>query len=285
MTQKTYYELPGDAVEMPTWEPAATDTHTLRHGYNLADLNRLTRMSIARVYGLSLDYRTRYELAWSAIAEALYAAEAAPEPNDLVLAGQAVVSASLYDEMHHHGYDHNRGGGPMPKFAAYRESARCHPGPEHGVVERAALWQIWEQLSDAHREALHALAVCDDYRAAAALLGKSYTAFAMTISRARGAFLQLWHEGEKPSRPWGFDRRRTSDDRTQSTTHFLRRRHRLRQGITQVRRRITASQLAEIRTRRDAGDTLAQIADDTGFSASYISRLLTGVKQPAPDAA
>lgn len=285
MVQLTYFELPGGADERPVWEPAPDDVHTLRHGYNLADVDRLTRMAIARVYGLSLDSRTRYELAWSAIAEHLYAADDAPTPADLVLAGQKVISQTLYDEFHHHGYDHNKGGGTMPRFAAYWESLRYRPDPSNGVIERAALYQIWAQLPDKHREALNALSVCEDYQAAADLLGKSYGAFVMSVSRARQAFLELWHEGEEPSRPWGFDRRSSEGSRGGSTTHFLRRRERHRQGVTQVRRRITASQLAVIRARRDAGETLAEIAEDVRFSKSYISRLLTGDRQPAPDPA
>lgn len=286
MVQMTYY--PGAiTAAQPRWEPAPDDVHTLRHGYNLADLNRLTRMSIARVYGLTIDYRTRYELAWSAIVEALYAADLAspPAPNDLVLAGQKAVSQSVYDEMHHRGYDSNKGGGCMPKFAAYWEGMRRRVGPEAGVVERTALWQIWGELSTDQREALQALAVCDDYSAAAELLGKSYGAFAASIGRARRAFLELWHEGEAPSRPWGCDRRSSAGSRRGSATNFLLIRERHRQGITRVRRRITASELPAIRARREAGETLEEIAQDLHFSKSYISRLLTGVLQPAPDPA
>ncbi|MFD0855677.1 hypothetical protein ACFQ07_25775, partial [Actinomadura adrarensis] len=244
MVQLTYYEPRGEACETAVWEPQPDDVHTLRHGYNLADLERLTRMSIARVYGLSIDYRTRYDTAWSAIAEALYAADARPEPNDLVLAGQKAISQYGHDEMHHRGYDTNKGGGCMPKFAAYWLDKRSQPGPEPGVVERFTLAQIWEQLPDKHRQVLHALAVCDDYRAAAGMVGKSYGAYLMAISRARAAFLELWHEGEEPSRPWGFDRRSSQGTRPGSATNFLRRRERHRQGVTQVRRRITESQLA-----------------------------------------
>ena len=286
MVQLSYYP-PAVTADLLRWEPAADDVHTLRHGYNLADLDRLTRMSIARVYGLTIDYRTRYELAWSMIAEALYAADSdsPPTPNDLVLAGQKAISQSVYDEMHHRGYDSNKGGGCMPKFAAYWEGMRRWVGPEAGVVERLALAQIWERLAPTHREALHALSVCEDYGAAAELLGKSYGTFASSISRARRAFLELWHEGEEPSRPWGFDRRSCHGSRRGSATNFLLRRERQRQGVTGVRRRITASQLADVRARREAGETLTEIAQELRFSKSYISRLLSGALRPAPDPA
>lgn len=285
MVQRTFYDLPAEAPAETAWEPAPGDAHTLRFGYNLADLDRLTRMSIARVYGLTIDARTRYEIAWSAIAEHLYDADAAPTPGALVVAGQNAVSGHLEDEMRHHGYDHNRGGGTKPRFAAFWEGFLRQPDPANGVVERVALYQIWAQLPDTHREVLHALAVADDYRAAARMLGKSYGAFVTAVNRARHAFYELWHEGEEPSRPWGFDRRSATGGRAGSTTYFLRQRQRQRQGTSSGRRRITASQLDAIRERRAAGDTLAQIAEDVKFSKSYLSRLLNGVLQPVEDAA
>jgi hypothetical protein len=59
---------------------------------------------------------------------------------------------------------------------------------------------------------------------------------------------------------------------------------RRRSGVT-ARRRITISQLADIRTRHTAGETLTAIAADLGFSDTYLSRLLSGARTPAPDPA
>jgi WhiB family transcriptional regulator, redox-sensing transcriptional regulator len=50
-------------------------------------------------------------------------------------------------------------------------------------------------------------------------------------------------------------------------------------------RRITVSQLDEIRVRRAAGEPLAKVAAAYGVSHGCVSKLLRGVTQPAPDRA
>jgi hypothetical protein len=75
----TYYD-PGEAREREAWEPQAADVHTLRHGYNLADLDVLTRSALSRGWARNVDRRLRYDIAWSGVAEALYAATERPEP-------------------------------------------------------------------------------------------------------------------------------------------------------------------------------------------------------------
>lgn len=50
-------------------------------------------------------------------------------------------------------------------------------------------------------------------------------------------------------------------------------------------RRITVSQLAEIRERRAAGESMATVAAAYGVSHSCVSKLLAGKTQPAPDPA
>lgn len=43
----------------------------IRHGYSLSDLEQLARMALWRSWGMVLDLDTRYEVAWSALAEHL----------------------------------------------------------------------------------------------------------------------------------------------------------------------------------------------------------------------
>lgn len=206
MVQRTYYP-PADAPDEPAWAAQPEDVHTLRHGYNLADLDRLTKRAIWRVWGVHLDYRTRYDLAWSAITEHLYASAEPPSPSDLVFAGQDEIANHVRDQMRHHGRDKTNDGEIRRFFATYWElSIRHAPAPERRVVERTALWQIWPTLTEAQRRALLALAAHGTHQAAAESLGITVKTFRQHVGNARRRFLELWHEHEQPSRFWGTDR-------------------------------------------------------------------------------
>lgn len=212
MVQRTFYALPAEAPpEEEPWEPAPDDVHTLRHGYNLADLDHLARMSTRRIWGIAQDYLTRFETARSAIAEHLYTAEQHPEPGDLVYAGATAIARHAQDEQRHHGIGRGYDAGFTPKFAVYWDwAATVQHGFETSVIERVTFWQIWEQLGEQHRKVFAALAAHGTYQAAATALGTTYDTFCHSISHARGRFLMLWHEGEEPSRPWGHDQRVTA---------------------------------------------------------------------------
>lgn len=315
--QLTYYVAPWDRGESdePGWTPAPDDVHTLRYGYNLADLEKATRLALWRVVGGHLDYRTRYDLAWSAITEALYSAAEPPTPADLVAAGQAAIARHVRIDMRHRGVQF--GGRTGPRFATYWMGLSSRtPSPEDRVVDAVALWQIWPHLTNRQREALLALAAHEDYRAAAAALGVAPGTYKVLIGTARRRFLALWHEGEAPSRPWGAYRRAPRTARSATRTvgrHKERPAHELVHGsastyrnhgcrctpCTQAsareadrerrargvpaRRRVTVSQLADIRRRQAAGETLTAIAVDVGFSDGYLSRLVRGLSTPAPD--
>jgi DNA-directed RNA polymerase specialized sigma24 family protein len=177
------------------------DVHELRHGYNLADLDRLARIATRRAFGPVLDGRDRYQVAWSAIAEQLYAAAARPDPAGLLAAARGAISTHQWKDLHHRGLSLSYQG--TPRHAAYWHTMSAPtPSPEAAVVDRAALWQIWPRLTAGERAALHALAVYGTHAAAADALGLAYGTFAARLRRARARFLTLWHEGEQPSRLW-----------------------------------------------------------------------------------
>lgn len=210
MTQRTYYPPREEVVVEPAWTPAPDDVHTLRHGYNLADLHQLATRAMWRVWGVTIDQRARYEMAWSAIAEAIYAApdDQPPHPVDLIHAGQDAISSHMRDEARHHGLDKSNGYQIRHGFVCYWELPIRHAGsPEPGVVDKTALWQIWAELSDTHRQALLALASAGTHQAAAESLGIPYRRFKQHLGDARRRFLAFWHEGEQPSRIWGSDQR------------------------------------------------------------------------------
>jgi hypothetical protein len=165
-----------------------------------------------------MDYRDRYEAAWSAIAERLCAEESPLSERGLKLAGCTAVNRLAQDHGRHWGLDR---GNPAAGFEAargflrfwelYRRASRS---PEDGVVERLAVLQIWPRLSQTHRLVLTAMAVHADNVAAAEAVGKTYVTFNSHLKNARRAFLILWHEGEQPSRIWGKADRRRSGRRT-----------------------------------------------------------------------
>jgi hypothetical protein len=182
----------------------------LRHGYTLDDLRSIAGRVVRSAWGQLGDQVERLEVAWSAIAEALYASEGKPTRRELWHAGIQAMSRYDHDYHHHHGVPTRGthvGFGSAARFQAYWCLARTIPSPEDGVVERVALAQIWPRLTNGQRRALLALAAIGDYAAAANALGITCSAFRQAVGDARLRFLALWHEGETPSRVWHRDRR------------------------------------------------------------------------------
>lgn len=208
MVQRTYYPPAEPQDEEPGWEPAPEDVHTLAHGYNLADLDWLTRAAVWRVWGLHLVYQERYDLAWSGIVEHLYSSTEPPTPAELIGAGQADIGSQVRADARHRGRDHHNAYEEFRRYGAYWESVARHaPSPETRIVERAALWQIWPALTEGQRRVLLAIAAHGTKQAAADALGITHKTLTHHLGSARARFFALWHEGEDPSRIWGADRR------------------------------------------------------------------------------
>jgi DNA-directed RNA polymerase specialized sigma24 family protein len=298
------------------------------HGYTLHDLHHLARHAVhTDRWHRAGDIEDRFDAAWHAIVEQLLTAKEPPTRNDLLWAGRQGCDDEVRQQQRAHGYNHHLPGtGTRPRFESYWFTASAHThSPENGVVERHALRQIWPRLTPRQRQALTALAACGDYQLAAAHLGVTEGTFQVLISRARRRFLQLWHEGERPSRMWGTDRRvgsRTAGvpaatKRRAATRAVVRRtgrpvrelvhgrastytnhecrcgpctqaatdaaREKGRRNGAKPRRRVTVSQLADIRARHENGETIKAIAADVGFSPNHLSGLLSGRRKPAPD--
>lgn len=180
------------------------------------------------------DFSERLQIAWFAIVEHIYAAEDRPEVSHLLRAATRAIHGQAHQERRFRGV-RDAEGGIRAGFECFWWSCAGHTAsPERSVTERIALQQIWPLLRPRYQKAFTALAVYEDYRLAADAVGKSYKAFVLEISRARRAFLALWHEGETPSRPWGNDRRRTSSTPRGSITYrtvVLRQRERARRAV------------------------------------------------------
>lgn len=186
------------------------DGYGLPYGYTLDDLDRLTRKAVrvdaSGAFWRGSNIADRYETAWSVIAEHLYAAQEPPAEYDLVRTGTAALARSVYELRREHGYEDNQ-----RAFNVYWLEAAGHTGShEPRIVDELALAQIWPRLTDRHRAVLTALAVFGDHAPAAQSLSMSTNLWSVHLSKARRAFLKMWHHGEEPSRPWGTDRRSTT---------------------------------------------------------------------------
>jgi hypothetical protein len=161
-------------------------------------------------------------VAFAALAEHLYAAQEPPTAGELIEAGWHAIAA--HDEARRQFTGRGHGGtGPGQNFERYwRAVSAPADSPEDKVTDRIALAQIWPCLTRADREAFAALAVHGDYQRAADALGIPYTTFKCRISDGRRRFLALWHDGEKPSRPWVRDRRAGPGTDMHTITYFLR---------------------------------------------------------------
>lgn len=175
----------------------------LRHGYTLADLHRMARMSAVANHTMAADHRDLLDTAWSAIAEAIYTAETWPSEHDLLRVGKGAIWALVKDHRQTYGYrdrEWDAGLGSAPRFAAYWLSTVTQ-SPEDHIVERAALPQILATLPESQREAVAAFAAWDGDRPKAALaLAINEKAFDRRLLMARRACLALWLEGETPRR-------------------------------------------------------------------------------------
>lgn len=262
MTLRTFYAYEHEAPPEPEADPDySDDPHSIAWGYNLADLERLARISVSRSRSRAGNAQDRYEAAWSAIAEALCTASNAPNPTDLIAAGTDAAIEQAHKSMVFDGA--SREGGRRQRYVQYWAVPVGASAPvEERIVESMALWSILPLLSPRQWAAVKALAATEDYDLAAASLGYGRKSYSAVISRARSRFLSWWLEGETPPKRRKDQRRPSGNRGTQPG-------------------RITDVQLDQIRSRHHAGETQEAIAADYGVARSTITQLLSGVNRPA----
>jgi hypothetical protein len=171
------------------------------------DLDRFARTACRRAFASVGDVDTRYEVAWSGIAEALCGAEEAPWPEQLIRAGWLAIDHEMKQVGHLYGV---AGPGMTLRRRYVYWVRREDTGHDLGVVEKVAVQQILPMLTEAQRDAVVALAVHNNYREAAAALGLKDSAFTMRLSKARVAFLAQWFAPETAPKVRRMDRRVTS---------------------------------------------------------------------------
>ncbi|PSK95720.1 sigma-70-like protein [Murinocardiopsis flavida] len=263
---------------MPATDRAHDAHHEpLRHGFSRADIDDIARLAASTIrWPGGLDWGTRAEVAWSAIAEHLYSCSAPPSRGELVTAGWSAIT----DHVQRYNSFRGRAWGYESRTLAGFErfwalSANPVPGPEARIVDRTALAQIWAVLPEQHRRVLLALADHESYADAAESLGVTKGSYYALISRARKAFFALWHEGETPSRPWGNDVRGKKPRTKNVTVIAVRQRERLRARrgtvpvVGRVARDIGVSG-PELADRYRAGETFTAIGKSVGLSLNAV---------------
>jgi hypothetical protein len=193
----------------------------IRHGYTLHDLDEMARIATLADRSLAMDYATRRDIAWSAIAEALVTSDEPPARHDLIRAGSTAIYQEIRTTASQRGRPRDAyefaDKAHTPRFALFWQDYAVTPSPEGRIVEHLAVRQCLDVLSQANLEALEALAVHGDYQRAALALGLDGAAFRARLVRARRQVLAVWFEGETPRTDRRTDRRAASHSRPLAT--------------------------------------------------------------------
>jgi len=222
-------DAPVDGRDNAGPAPAA-DVDELRHGYRLGDLDRIARGATLGTLPIPSLYGERYAIAWSAAAEALYAAESPPSPTALRTAAIAAITDDVDGWTHHHGCYRNgrasrggQGAGTSPAFRRYWLDwiRPATSDPSDAIAERLAVWQVLDLVTASQRAAIMALAATGDYAAAAQALGIAEQTLRATLCRARAVIGRAWHAPCAPPKRWA-DRRVRSRTETGTTRTPIR---------------------------------------------------------------
>ncbi|GAA2107620.1 hypothetical protein [Streptomyces synnematoformans] len=239
----------------------------LRHGWVLDDVERIAwGVASSDRWHRGMPVQERHDHARYGVLCHVLAADEPPAEYDLFRAGLAEISRVVQSELRFKGRDDESGYGFIPRAAAY-----WHRPPENTmeerVVERLALHQALPLLTTGQRQALMALAACEDYQRAADALRVTQSSLHARLAGGRARFVAAWFEHESPPP------RRRRDRRIYA-----------RSGLDSLgRKRVTVSQLQQARARRENGELLREIAPDLGITPQALGALLRGVHKPAPD--
>lgn len=159
----------------------------LRFGYTFRDLDELVRILVTMdVWHLAWSGFERYEIAFSAMAVALYCAEEHPEQNDLFTAARKEITRKAQEDREPAGLPDNSGYETQVSFYRYWwEPCRHSLSPEDVAVDAMALRQIFPVLKPGYRRVLLALATHGEHQKAAGALGISRPACNGNLSEAR----------------------------------------------------------------------------------------------------
>lgn len=203
---------PVDGQEADPTQETPQPANGLHWGYTMDDLSAIARSAALGSVIRPFDYTERYEAAFSAAAEALYAAAEPPSPSALRTAALGAVYDLVEEPVRHHG--HYRGGrdgwGPAtsPAFRSYWADwiRNTSPDQSDAVIERIAVWQVLDLVQHRRRDVIMALAATGDHAAAAQALGLTDRTYAAYLCRARRRIDRAWYAPDQPPQRW-VDRR------------------------------------------------------------------------------
>lgn len=178
----------------------------LAHGYTLDDLNQMARAAVVADRLMAMPIDERFDIAWSAIAFELCAAEETPDRQALVRVGWQAIYRHVRDGRRQRGVndDHDT----MPRFVMFWGTG-VTSSPEDAIVEKLGIRQAIEVLRGPNREAVLAFAIHGDYQRAADALGIQYRALVARLGVARSRVDAAWFGDETP-------RKRQIDRRVES---------------------------------------------------------------------
>ncbi|MFC6432561.1 hypothetical protein ACFQBR_28515 [Nocardiopsis tropica] len=257
-------------------QPRADDP--VGHGYTAFQVVRLAVWAARECHWVNgMAMTDRAETAWEAITEHLRLVDRRPEETELVAIGWKAMKAQHYQDLKTHGLGGKDKALVSRAFVRYWTSA-SFPAHSHEdlVVDRLALAQIWIALTPAHRLVLSALAEHQDRRRAEQAVNMDSEAFTRALRRARRAFFALWHEGETPSRMWGYDRPGARHQNVMYLVRLRKQRALKRKAADTVSRRghraprdLGVSD-RELLARCESGATYAALAREFGVSGELI---------------
>lgn len=178
------------------------------HGYTMDDLHAITKAAVRNDRSQASDIDTRYNTAWSAIAEHLCAADEPPTWHDLFDAGWQAIYREVREMRVMFGFKDRDGTtetASAPRYVQYWWQPPQQPAEE--LLERLAVREILAILPGIEREAVIALAVHGDYQAAADSIGLKYSALTQRLTQARRKFRAHWYAPETPPPITSTDRR------------------------------------------------------------------------------
>lgn len=173
------------------------DTATLAHGFTMADLHRAARQAAGGSGARSpLPWDERYEIAWMAIAEAIYESDERP---NLPLVGMQAISKESHSYRSFHGLEgaSARDGDRAPSFIKFW-APRGSEDFTDTIVERLSLPAVLSLLSSEEYEVLAALAAHGTQLKVAEVLRLSPALVNQRVKSGRQRVIAAWIAPDTP---------------------------------------------------------------------------------------